>query len=50
MEAPIMLAITVLASRWVVLRLAIRDPFLGRLAVGLVALALLLFAEFTVVL
>ncbi len=50
MEAPIMFAITVLASRWVVLRLAIRAPFVGRLAVGLVALALLLLAEFTVVL
>ncbi len=50
MEAPIMFAITVLASRWVVGRLAIRASFPGRLAVGLVALGLLLLTEFTVVL
>ena len=50
MEAPIMFAITVLASRWVVRRLAIRASLPGRLAVGLVALGLLLLAEFTVVL
>jgi hypothetical protein len=46
MEAPIMFAITVLASRWVVRRLAIRPSF----PVGLVALGLLLLTEFTVVL
>jgi hypothetical protein len=50
MEAPIMFAITVLASRWVVRRLALRPSFSGRLSVGLVALGLLLVAEFTVVL
>jgi hypothetical protein len=50
MEAPIMFAITVLASRWVVRRLAIRASFPGRLAVGLIALGLLLLTEFTVVL
>lgn len=48
MEAPIMFAITVCASRWVVRRLAVRPSFPGRLAVGLVALVLLLLAEFTV--
>ena len=50
MEAPIMFAITVLASRWVVGRLAIRASFPARLAVGLIALGLLLLTEFTVVL
>jgi hypothetical protein len=50
MEAPIMFAITVLASRWVVRRLAIRASFRGRLAVGLIALGLLLLTEFTAVL
>jgi hypothetical protein len=50
MEAPIMFAITVLASRSVVRRHALRPSFPGRLSVGLVALGLLLVAEFTVVL
>ena len=50
MEAPIMFAITVLASRWVVRRLAIRASFPGRLVVGLIALGLLLLTEFTLVL
>jgi hypothetical protein len=50
MEAPIMFATIVLASRWVVRRLALRPSFPGRLAVGLVALGLLLLAEFTFVL
>jgi nicotinamide riboside transporter PnuC len=34
MEAPIMFAITVLASRWVVRRFATRASFPGRLTVG----------------
>jgi hypothetical protein len=50
MEAPIMFAITVLGSRWVVRRFAKRASFPGRLAVGLFALGLLLLSEFTVVL
>ena len=50
MEAPIMFAITVLASGWVVRRFATRASFPGRLAVGLFALGLLLLSEFTVVL
>jgi hypothetical protein len=50
MEAPIMFAITVLASRWVVRRLALRASFPGRLSVGMIALGLLLIAEFTFVL
>jgi hypothetical protein len=49
MEAPIMFAITVLASRWVVRHFAI-PPSFPRIAVGLVALGLLLLTEFTVVL
>lgn len=49
-EAPIMFAITVLSSRWVVQRLAIRPSFPRRIAVGLVALGLLVLTEFTVVL
>jgi hypothetical protein len=50
MEAPIMFAISVLSSRWVVQRLAIRSSFPRRIAVGLVALGLLVLTEFTVVL
>jgi hypothetical protein len=50
MEAPIMFAITILASRWVVRRLAIRTSFPGRIAVGLIALGLLLLTEFAVAL
>lgn len=50
MEAPIMFTITVLASHWVLRRLAIRASFPGRIAVGLIALGLLLLTEFTVVL
>jgi hypothetical protein len=50
MEAPIMFAITVLASRWVFRRFATRASFPGRIAVGLFALGLLLLSEFTVVL
>jgi hypothetical protein len=50
MEAPIMFAITVLASRWVVRRLAIRASFPGRIAVGLIALGLLLLTELAVAL
>jgi hypothetical protein len=50
MEAPIMFAITVLASRWVVRCLAIRASFPGRIAVGLIALGLLLLTEFAVAL
>jgi hypothetical protein len=50
MEAPIMFAISVLTSRWVIRRLTIRASLPGRLSVGLVALGLLLLSEFTVVL
>jgi hypothetical protein len=50
LEAPVMLAVIVVAARWIVRRFALsRAPAL-RLAVGVVALGLLLIAEFTVVL
>ena len=50
MEAPIMFVITLLASRWVARRLAMPPSLPRRLAVGLVALGLVLLVEFTVVL
>jgi hypothetical protein len=50
MGAPIIFAITVLASRWVVRHFAIPPSFPRKIAVGLVALGLLLLTEFTVVL
>jgi hypothetical protein len=50
MEAPLMLAAILLAARWVTKRVAAPSDARGRLFVGTVALALILFAEFTVVL
>lgn len=50
MEMPIMLVVTFLAARWVVRRLALPPAPSKRLAVGFLALALMLVAEFTVVL
>ncbi len=50
METPIMFVVIVLAARWVVRALDIPPTALKRLAVGFVALGLLLLAEFTVVL
>jgi len=50
METPIMLVVTILAARWVVQRLALPRTAAKRLAVGLVALGLLLVAETTGVL
>lgn len=49
MEAPIMLVVTVLAARWVVLRLAIPSLPSARLGVGAIALGFLLVAEFGLV-
>lgn len=49
-EAPIMLVVIVAAARWVVRRLGVSARRRERLAVGLVALALLLISESTVVL
>jgi hypothetical protein len=50
MEAPIMLVVTILAARWVVRRHSLPPRPAIRLGVGLVALAFLLIAEFTLVL
>ena len=50
LETPIMLAITVIAARWIVRRLAVPPTWSGRLGMGSIALALMLFAEFTLVL
>lgn len=49
-EAPLMLAATILAARWVARRLSLAPKARARLPMGLVALALLLAAELTVVL
>jgi hypothetical protein len=50
MEAPIMLVVTILAARWIVRRLAVPPKASSRLGMGCVALALMLVAEFTLVL
>jgi hypothetical protein len=50
METPMMFVVTILAARWVARRLAIPHAPFRRLAVGFVALGLLLAVEFTVVL
>jgi len=50
MEMPLMLVVTMLAARWVVRRLAVPPTLSQRLAVGLIALSLLLIAESAVVL
>lgn len=49
-EAPFMLAVTFLAARWTVRRLAVPPARVPRLVMGCVALALLLIAEFTLAL
>jgi len=49
-ELPVMLAICLAAARFVTQRLAVPAAFGARLAVGLIALALLLVCEFTLVL
>ena len=50
MEAPVMLAVIYLAARWIVRRFALQPHPLKGLAVGLLALVLLLSAEFSLVL
>lgn len=45
-----MLVITVMAARWIVRRLAVPPTWSSRLGMGSIALALMLFAEFTLVL
>ena len=49
-ESPIMLVVIFLAAGWVVRRLSLPPTVAARLGPGLVALGLLLAAEFTVVL
>jgi hypothetical protein len=49
-EAPLMLAVTFLAARWTVCRLAVPPRWTRRLGMGGIALGLLLAAEFGVVL
>ena len=50
METPIMFAVTIVAARWGVRRLTVPSTPSRRLGMGCVALALLLVAEFTLVL
>ena len=50
MEAPVMLVVIVPSARWAARRLTTPTSWARRLTVGLVALGLLLLAEFTVVL
>jgi hypothetical protein len=50
MEMPIMLAVTIVAARWTVLRLAVPSLPSARLGMGGVALFLMLVAEFWLVL
>jgi len=49
-ETPVMIVVSFFAARWVVRRLAIRTTAGERIAMGLVALGLLLSAEFALVL
>jgi hypothetical protein len=50
LEAPIMLAISIAASRWIVRKLAVLATPSSRLGMGIIALGLMLIAEFTLVL
>jgi len=50
MEMPIMLAITIVAARWTVLRLSVPMKWSARLELGCIALVLMLIAEFGFVL
>jgi type IV secretory pathway TrbD component len=49
-EMPIMLAIVIIAARWVVLRFAVPSTLSSRFGMGCIALLLLLVAEFGLVL
>lgn len=49
-ETPVMIAISWFAARWVVRRIAVPSATRPRLGMGLVALALMLVAEFSLVL
>lgn len=50
MEMPIMLAVTIVAARWTVLRLSVPMMWSARLEIGCMALVLMLIAEFGFVL
>ncbi|HXJ96138.1 MAG TPA: hypothetical protein VMT20_25135 [Terriglobia bacterium] len=50
MEQPIMLGVSILAAGWVVRRLCIAPNWPRRLALGCIALGLMLLVEYTVVL
>ncbi|MEW5974794.1 MAG: hypothetical protein AB1898_03195 [Acidobacteriota bacterium] len=50
LEAPVMLAVIVLAARWVVRRLSVPPRFSSRMGVGCLALGLILAAELALVL
>lgn len=50
METPLLLAVIIVAARWVVRRLALPSTLYKRLGVGLIALGLLLVAEFSLIL
>ena len=49
-EMPVMLAVTILAARWTVLRLAVPPMLSARIGMGCIALVLMLLAEFGFVL
>jgi len=49
-EMPVMLAVTILAARWTVLRLSVPAMWSARLEMGCMALVLMLVAEFGFVL
>jgi hypothetical protein len=50
MEMPIMLAVTIVAARWTVLRLSVPMMWCARLEMGCIALVLMFIAEFGFVL
>ena len=50
MEAPIMFMVTIVAARWIARHLAVPFTLLKRLSMGCIALALMLVAEFTLML
>ncbi len=50
MEAPIMLAVSLVAARWMVRRSAVPPGLGSRLGMGMIALAFMLVAEFSLVL
>jgi len=50
LEAPVMLAISVVAAQWIIRILAVPSASRGRLGMGGIALSLMLIAELTLVL